>query len=150
MHDAVQANPATPALRSRRPLLVVVEDEPHLSEAFRSICECLNVAVDRVPLLDDLNVVLHARRPMAVATDLDTQNQDSRHVLMTIAAYDRRLPVLLIANGNPNLLDAMDALEKKWDLSAVTKWSSQPAVGGLIEFLFRAGRMGNCMRVMPV
>lgn len=148
--ELAQADPATPGKENREPLVMVVEDDPRLSEAFRNICECLNVAVLRIPSRDDLSMVLRERRPMAVVAEMDAEGQDGCHVLMTVAAYDRGLPVLLITGGDPTLLGAVDAVEEVWGLSAVTKWSNLLGVGELVDFLFRAGRKGHCMRLMSV
>jgi DNA-binding NtrC family response regulator len=121
-----------------------------MAEAFGSICECLDVAVIRIPSRDDLGVVLRERRPMAVVADVDAEGQDGCHVLMTVAASDRSLPVLLITGRDPAVLGAVDAVEEVWGLSAVTKWPSLQGVGELVDFLFRAGRKGRCMRLMTV
>ena len=149
-HEPAQDNPATARNDSRMPLVVVVEDDPRLSEAFGRICECLNVAVVRIPSRDDLSVVLRERRPMAVIAEMDAEGQDGCHVLMTVAASDRSLPVLLITGGDPTFLGAVDAVEEVWGLSAVTKWPNLLGVGELVDFLFRAGRKGQCMRLMSV
>jgi DNA-binding NtrC family response regulator len=149
-HDTPQASPATPGKDIRRPLIVVVEDDSHLSKAFWNICEHLNVDVGRISRLQDLSAVLRDRQPMAIAADLDAHGRDGCHVLMIVAAYDRLLPVLLVTNGNPSHFEAVVAAEEALGLTAVTKWSSLPEVGDLVEFLFRAGRRGNSVRLMPV
>ncbi len=136
--------------RTREPLVVVIEDGNLLSDTFRSICDCLDVAVARIPSRDDLATVLLKRRPMAVVAEMDAAGQDGCHVLMTIAAYNRDLPVMLITGENPALLGAVDAVQEMWELSSVAKWPQVPRVGALVDFLFRAGRKGNCMRLMSV
>ena len=35
------------------------------------ICECLGIAVERMPSQDDLGAVLRNRRPMAVVAEMD-------------------------------------------------------------------------------
>lgn len=149
-HGTGQANPAMPGKYSREALVLVVEDDPHLSEAFRDICECLNVTVERIPSRDDLSAVLYGRCPMAVVAEMDAEGQDGCHVLMTVAAYDQGLPVLLVTDGDPSLLGAVDAVEEVWGLSEVTKWPGLLGVGELVDFLFRAGRKGHCMRLISV
>jgi hypothetical protein len=135
---------------SREPLVVVVEDGIGLSQSFRIICECLGIVVERMPSKDDLGVVLRNRRPMAVITEMDALGQDGCHVLMTIAAHDRSLPALLITGPDPTLLGAVDAVEELWELSSVEKWQELPGVGAMVDFLFRAGRKGSCIRLMSV
>jgi hypothetical protein len=136
--------------RFREPLLVVIEDGVLLSETFRGICDCLNVAVVRMPSRDDLGAVLRDCRPMAVVAEMDAAGQDGCHVMMTIAAHDCHLPVLLITGEDPALLGAVDAVEEIWELSAVAKWPRVLGVGVVVDFLFRAGRKGGCMQLMAV
>jgi DNA-binding NtrC family response regulator len=131
-------------------LVVVVEDGISLSQSFRTICECLGIAVERMPSKDDLGVVLRNRRPMAVIAEMDALGQDGCHVLMTIAAHDRSLPALLITGPDPTLLGAVDAVEELWELSSVEKWQELSGVGPMVDFLFRAGRKGSCIRLMSV
>jgi len=135
---------------TKKPLVVVIEDGAHLSDAFRSVCDCLAVAVERMPSRDDLGDMLRDLHPMAVVAEMDAAGQDGCNVLMTIAAHNRDLPVLLVVGAEPALLGAVDAVEELWELSAVVKWPELLGVGAMVDFLFRAGRKGNCMGLMPV
>ena len=135
---------------ARERLVVVIEDGAHLSDAFRSICECLDLPVQRMPSREDLGPVLRDRRPMAVVAEIDAPGQDGFHVLMTIAAHDRDLPVLLIMGQEPALLGAVDAVEELWELTSVVKWPRLLGVGAVVDFLFCAGRKGGCMRLLSV
>jgi hypothetical protein len=137
-----------PERQDRQALVLVVEDDIELSNAIRSICECLHVAIERMPTHDDLGAALRRRHPMAIVAAMDAAGQDGCHVLKVVAAYDRDLPVLLLAENDPALLGAIDAVEEIWQLTAVTKWSQLPGVGAVVDFLFRAGRKGDCMRLM--
>ena len=148
VRDTAQDNGIGTGSANREALVLVIEDDFGLSSAFRSVCECLNVAVERMPSREDLGPVLRQRRPMAVVAEIDAAGQDGCHVLMTVAAYDRDLPVLLIAGDDPTLLGAVDAVEGLWQLSSVVKWTRLPGVGALVDFLFRAGRKGGCMRLL--
>ena len=135
---------------TREALILVVEDDFDASDAFRAVCECLEVAVERIPSHDDLGIALQRYRPMAVVAAMDAAGQDGCHVLMTVAAYDRDLPVLLIAGDDPALLGATDAVEEIWRLTSVIKCPRLPSVGTMVDFLFRAGRKGDCMRLLSV
>jgi hypothetical protein len=70
--------------------------------------------------------------------------------MMTVADYDRDMPVLLLTGDDPALLGAVDAVEEIWQLTAVDKWPQLLGVGAVVDFLFRAGRRGDCMRLMSV
>jgi hypothetical protein len=136
------------AQMTREALVLLVEDDFELSNAFTSVCECLNVAVERVPTQGDLAPLLRQRRPMAIVAEMDGAGQDGCHVLMTVAAHDRDLPVMVISSDDPVLLGAIDAVEEIWQLTSVVKMPQLPGVGAVVDFLFRAGRKGGCMRLM--
>lgn len=135
---------------ARRPIVLVIEDGPELGDAFRSVGDCLGLTVTQVPSHGDLSVMLILHRPMAVVAEMDAVGQDGCHVLMTIAGYDRELPVLLIAGEDPTVLGAIDAVEEVWQLAFVAKWPRVLGIGAIVDFLFRAGRRGGCMRLLPV
>ena len=145
-----QDNSEDSGREAREPLIVVVEDGIDLSEPFRVICECLGIEVQRMLSKDDLGCVLRDRRPMAVIAAMDGAGQDGCHVLMTIAAHDRSMPALLITGPDPVLLGAVDAVEELWELTSVEKWQDTLGVGAMVDFLFRAGRKGGCIRLMSV
>jgi hypothetical protein len=149
-HVTAHDNTTTIAHGSREPRVLIVEDGARLSDAFRVICDCLGVAVERIPSSDDLTVALRNFRPMVVVAEMDAVGQDGCNVLMTIAAHDRDLPVLLIMGPDPALLGAVDAVEEVWKLSSVEKWPDLPGVGAMVDLLFRSGRKGGCMRLMSV
>jgi hypothetical protein len=150
MCAAAQGSGAGLGRASREALVVVVEDDEEFSTAFRAVCDCLDVAVERLATQDDLRSVLSQRRPMAVVAAMEAAGQDGCHVLMTVAAYDRDLPVLLITGDDPALLGAIDAVEELWQLGSVAKWPRLLGIGPVVDFVFRAGRKGNCMRLMPL
>lgn len=133
----------------RQPLVLIVEDGQRLTDAFRLLCECLEVAVERVSTHVDLRMALQQRRPMAVVAEMDGEAQDGCHVLMTVAAYDRSLPTLLITGNDGALLGAADAVEEIWGLSSVTKRPDLPGIGEMVNFLFLAGQKGRCLRLLP-
>jgi hypothetical protein len=134
----------------RRPLVLIIEDGDELFAAFGNVCDCLDVAVQRVPSSDDLGAVLRRERPMAVIAEMDTSGQDGCHVLMTVAGYDPDIPVLLVAGDDPAILGAIDAVEEIWQLSCVVTWPRVRGIGPIVDYLFTAGRKGDCMRLMPV
>lgn len=134
----------------RTALVIIVEDDTTLFNAFHSVGECLSVAVERISTREELGSILRQRRPMAVVAEMDAPGQDGCHVLMTVAAYDPKLPVLLVTGDEPALLGAVDAVEQIWQLSSVTKWPRLLGVGSIVDFLFRAGRKGGCMRLMSI
>jgi hypothetical protein len=129
---AAQNNGGDAAQPTRQALIVVVEDDFELSSAFRAVCECLNVAIERMQTTGDLGALLRQLRPMAVIAEMDAPGQDGCHVLMTVAAFDRDLPVMLISGEDPALLGAIDAVEEIWQLTSVDKLTQLPGVGAVV------------------
>jgi CheY-like chemotaxis protein len=135
---------------ARSASVLIIDDGELLFEAFRNICECLGVSVQRMPSRDDLGAALRTRRPMAVVAEVDAAGQDGCHVLMAIAQHDSELPVLLLTGEDPAMIGAVDAVEEIWQLASVTKWQRLLGIGAVIDFLFQAGRKAGCMRLMSV
>lgn len=134
----------------RYPLLLVVEDSEWIAATLRPVCDFLDIAIERLPSECNLTVALRDCRPMAVVACLDCRGQDGCHIMMTVAQYDRSLPILLVTGDDPTLAGAADAVEELWKLEAVMKAPTLPGTGAIVDFLFRAGRKGRCTRFMPV
>lgn len=134
----------------RHPLLLIVEDGEETAAAIQPICDFLDIAVERLPSEHDLAGALRDYRPMGVVAHLDCQGQDGCHVMMTVAQHDRSLPVLLLTGEDSALAGAADAVEELWKLDAVIKFPKLPGMGAIVDFIFRAGRRGRCLRLIPV
>ena len=143
----IESTPLSPATCSA--LVVVVSDNPEVASAMDNIADFLGFDVELLKSDADLAPVLRRWRPMAVVTELDGYGQDGCHVMMEVAEHDPGLPILLLVGTDPALAGAADAVEEMWQLTAVTKAAALPAVGPLVEFLFHAGRRGECIRLMP-
>ena len=150
MDKALATHLAGTDTASRTPLVIVVEDESRIADAFHVVCDCLDVMVQPLQSSGDLAATLRESRPMAVVTELDMADQDGCHVLKSVAAYDRNLPVMVLAGTDTALLGAIDAVEELWGLSSIDKSQDLPSIGGIVDFLFRAGQSGRCLRLMPV
>lgn len=150
MDKAFAAHLAGTDMAPRTPLVVVIEDGTRITDVFHDVCDCLDVMVQPLQSSGDLAAVLRHNRPMAVVTELDMADQDGCHVLKSVAAYDRNLPVMVLAGTNTALLGAIDAIEELWALSSIDKSQDLPSVGEIVDFLFRAGHSGRCLRLMPV
>jgi hypothetical protein len=133
----------------RQPVVAVVEDGVAIAQELWRICEFLDIAVVRVPSYADLSGVLRAKDPMAVVCELDGSGQDGCHIMMTVASHDTTLPVMILTGDDPALAGAADAVEEIWQLTEITKAETLPGMAGLVDFLFHAGRKGNCLRLMP-
>lgn len=135
---------------TRTPLVLILEDGWALSEALRGLCRFLEIQVERLASDEPLLPFLQQCRPMAVIARMDAEGQDGAHVLMTVAEYDRSLPVLLLTDGDPALAGAADAVVDLWGLSCASQLVGEPTPAGLADFLCHAGLQGNCLGMMPI
>lgn len=130
--------------------IVIVDDDALWSEAIEELCAFLEVRLTRVSSRVDLVPVLRDQRPMAVLANMDAAGQDGSHVMKLIAAYDPDLPIMILTGGDAALAGAADAVEEVWGLTSVVTRDDPPSPGELVEFLFRAGRRGGCLALLPV
>jgi hypothetical protein len=137
----------TPA--RKQAVVAVVEDGVSIAQELWRICEFLDIAVMRVPSHGDLSSVLRTSAPLAVVCELDGSGQDGCHIMKTVASHDPGLPIMILTGDDPALIGAADAVEEIWQLTEVTKLETLPGMAGLVDFLFHAGRKGNCLRLMP-
>ena len=130
-------------------MVMVVSDNPVVASVLDKVCDFLGFGIEL--LSTDMNVpaFLERHQPMAVIAELDGTGQDGCHVLMQVADYDPGLPVLMLTGDEPGLAGAIDAIEEVWNLTGVVQSRVLPEIGKLVEFLFRAGRRGDCIRMMP-
>lgn len=135
---------------ARTSLVLVLEDGEKLSGALRALCAFLDIAVERLDSDEPLLPFLQRCRPMAVVAPMDAEGQDGANVLMTVAEYDRSLPVLLLSDGDPTLAGAADAVAELWGLTSVVQSVAWPRPGVIAEFLCRAGAQGQCLGMMPI
>ena len=133
----------------REALVFAVEDQPRFAPGLQVICEFLGVKLEQVNSEDDLAPLLRTRKPMAVFCELDNQSQDGCHVMKIVADHDHTLPILMVVGDDPNLLGAAQAVEEIFQLTEFTICPRLPGIGKLVEFLFSAGRRGQCLSLMP-
>lgn len=132
----------------RTPTVLIVEDSHDLSHAFDPICSYLGIQVETLPVGQSLVEALLAHHPMAVIAEFEGSQQDGCHVLRVVADYDPTLPCLLLTGGDPRLAGAADAVEELWGLTQVHKLPGLSSLADIVEFLFHAGRKGECMRLL--
>jgi DNA-binding NtrC family response regulator len=132
-----------------QPTIVVVSDSPEVASVLDNVCDFLGLGIELLPTVMDIGPFLQRHQPMAVITELDGVGQDECHVLMRVADHDASLPILMLTGREPGITGAVDAITELWNLTGVTQAAELPEVGQLVEFLFQAGRQGNCLRMMP-
>ena len=130
--------------------VLIIRDERKNNVAFDMICGFLDLTAEHAGSGDDLARLLRANRPVVVIADLDGERQDGCHVMMTVAGFDRTLPVLLVTDPDPSLLGAVDAIQEVWGLASVGFTSDPPDIGALVDFLCRAGRDAGMSRMLRI
>jgi CheY-like chemotaxis protein len=135
---------------AKQGVVAIISDNPATIEQLTPVFDFLDLKIEVVSTAGDLEQLLQQKRPMAVVSDVDGQDQDGFHIMMQVARYSRDLPVLLLTAGDSVLMGAADAVQTLWGLTAVTSTSAFPMAGQLVQFLFNAGRRAGCMRLIPV
>jgi len=135
---------------ARQGVVVIVSDDTPTIQNVVPVCEFLELRVEVVSAGKDLTQVLREHRPMAVISDVDSEDQDGFHTMKMIARYNRELPIMLLTGGDSVLMGAADAVQDMWGLASVTRTSGFPMAGQLVAFLFGAGRRTGGMRLVPV
>ena len=104
---AAQDNGGGTGQATREALVLVIEDEYTISSAFRSVCDCLNVAVERMPMqtglkaIDSMIPIGRGQRELiigdrqtgksAVALDTIINNQENDGRFRSTAAIGQRI-----------------------------------------------------------
>jgi PleD family two-component response regulator len=136
--------------RTKQGVIFIVCDDAARALAIAPICDFLDLDVRMITSDMDLLTMLRAQRPLALIADIDGSEQDGFHTMKVVAAYNRNHPVLLLTNGDPQMIGAAEAVAEMFGLRSVASTEAAPAAGQVIEFLFNAGRTTGCMRLVPV
>ncbi|MEI7714234.1 MAG: hypothetical protein WCI94_22565 [Rhodospirillales bacterium] len=140
---------ATMAIVPCQATVVVVSDNSEIASVLDNICDFLGFGIELLSTDMDLSLFLERHQPMAVVAELDGRGQDGCHVMMQVAAFDASLPILMLTGNELGLAGAIDAVAELWNLTSVTVSRDLPAIGKLVEFLYHAGRRGDCIRMLP-
>ena len=130
--------------------VLVVCDPDKNSDYLASVCEFLDIEVQRATTGDDLRTMLTTLRPVAVIADLDGTVQDGFHVMKMAADYDRSVPILLLTGYDPALLGAIDAVQEVWGLTRVGTAAATAGIGVLVDFICHAARDAGRPRMLRV
>ena len=132
-----------------QPVVVVLSDDAEIASVLDNVCDVLGFGIELLSTNMDISPVLERYRPMAVVAELNGAGQDGCHVMMRVADHDPSLPLLMLTGREPGFAGAVDAVEEMWNLTGVTKSRELPTIGEIVEFLFQAGRRGDCVRMIP-
>ena len=97
---------------------------------------------------EDLAPLLRINPPIAVVAELDGPHQDGCHVMKTVASIDRTLPILLLTDGNPAHLGAVDAVRELFGLTRIATATGLGDIGKLVDFLCQASREAGQLRLL--
>ena len=130
--------------------VLIVRDDGKSNHLLDVLCDFFGIGVEHVSSEEFLGPLLRESRPMAVIADMEGGGQDGFHVMMTVAAHDPALPVLLLTSGDPALLGAVDAVREIWGLSHVTAMTDADGMGVMVDFLCQAARDTGMTRMMRI
>ena len=132
------------------PVVLVLEQHERLSRGYGHLFDYLGIRLARVRAGQALAAAVRAEQPMAILWSLDADGFDACQVLATIAEHDRTLPILVVAGKDARTVGIVEALEELWGFSEVHKFSGNPELQEVVEFLFRAGRKNGTCRMLSV
>jgi hypothetical protein len=132
------------------PVVVVVEDRPGLSIAIAEVCDFLRIRVEFVADAHELALCLPDVQPIAVLSESAEITCKTYDLLMVVADYDPATPMMMVIKDEPANRGALDAAQKLWQLTEVTRLGQRPGIRALIDFLFLAGRKHGGGRMMPI
>lgn len=131
-------------------MVMIVGDDLSWGQNLDLICDFFGIAVEHVPSELDVGHLLREFRPMAVIAEADGRGQDGFNVMLEVARHDPELPMMLLTGPDPALLGAADAMREVTGLTRLIALPELPALGEVLDFLFRAGRAAGVGRMMPV
>ncbi len=150
LNPVVELNPFSDRLDPVRHAVLIVRDTDENQDPVDAICGFLEIGAEHASSADDLRPLLRGIHPIAIIADLDGKHQDGYHIMKTVAAYDPDLPVLLLTDGNPALLGAVDAIAELHGLTRVATVIGTSDIGGLVDFLCHAARDSGMTRLLRV
>ncbi len=142
--------PFSGQLDSNNQSVLVVRDDAMEGALLPMICDFLDLRVEHIGGDEDLNPILRINPPLAVVATLDGTSQDGCHILKVVAGIDRDLPVLILTDGNPAFLGAVDAVIEAWGLTRVVTVAAPAEIGTLVDFLCHAARDAGLSRMVRV
>jgi len=128
--------------------VLVVRDDDTRGGFLSTICDFLGLPVEHVGGDEDLAPLLRINPPIAVVAELDGPHQDGCHVMKTVASIDRTLPILLLTDGNPADLGAVDAVRELFGLTRIATATGLGDIGKLVDFLCQASREAGQLRLL--
>ncbi len=143
-----EAAPFSPRPRAPNQTVVVVSGDNDTGGVLAMICEFLDLQIEHVTDNEDLALLLRMNPPLAVIADLDGGGQDGCHVMKAVATFDRDLPVMLLTDGNPAYLGAVDAVQEAFALTRVATVKGTDNIGPMVDFLCHATRDAGVSRMM--
>lgn len=137
-------------ISAKQSVVVLVSDDLDTINQLTPVCDFLDLHLEVVSAGGDLADTLAGYRPMAVVSAIEGIEQDGFHTMRVVAKHDRNLPMLMLTEGDPVMMGAVDAMQDLCGLTAVTPTSEFALAGQLVAFLFNAGRQAGCLRLVSV
>ena len=126
-----------------RPLVLVLEAEPGLSDILAEFAPFLRVDVECVPTIGALETALQSQHPIGLLAHTPQGDSSAWAALRAVSLNDPSLPVLLITSDRNAADGAFDQPNHHQPLTNLYWLDHRPGLRAIAEFLFLAERRGN-------
>ncbi len=115
--------------------VLVVDDRADVAGAIADLCRALGVAAVESREGETIRDLLQRHHPAGIIVDVMMPEEDGFEALKEIAAYDRKLPVLLITGHGETWLRMGATLARAHGLDAVRTSSKPIRAAALSDFI---------------
>jgi hypothetical protein len=123
-----------------RPLVLVLEAEPRISDILAELAGFLRVDVECVPTIGALETALDTQRPIGLLAHTPEGDDTVWSALRAVARRDPGLPVLLVTGTGRAETEEFDPSIPRRPLTNIYWVDHQPGMRSIVEFLFLAER----------
>ena len=123
-----------------RPLVLVLEAEPNISDILSELAGFLRVDVECVPTIGALETALETQKPIGLLAHTPEGDITAWSALRAVAKRDPGLPVLLVTGTGRAETEEFDPSIPRRPLTNIYWVDHQPGMRSIVEFLFLAER----------
>ena len=126
-----------------RPLVLVLEAEPGLSDILAELTPFLRVDVECVPTIGALETALQTQAPIGLLAHTPQGDGAAWAALRAVSKSDPGLPVLLITSDRSAADGDFDQPQQDRPLTNIFWLDHRPGLRAIVDFLFLAERRSN-------
>ena len=138
--EAPSASPIDMIDAAPRPLVLVLEAEPRISDILAELADFLRVDVECVPTVGALETALATQHPIGLLAHAPEGDITAWSALRVVSRSDPGLPVLLVTGTGRAETEEFDPSIPRRPLTNIYWVDHQPGMRSIVEFLFLAER----------